>query len=49
MAKHLNNMKIEPSTVRSYVEENFSVERMVKNYVALYQEILSGTQTRRAA
>jgi glycosyltransferase involved in cell wall biosynthesis len=49
MAKRLGNLNIEPTAVRSYVEENFSVERMVKNYVALYEEILREKPAQRAA
>jgi glycosyltransferase involved in cell wall biosynthesis len=31
---------IAPETVRQYAEENFSVGRMVKEYIALYQAVL---------
>lgn len=48
MVKHVRELNIAPSTVRKYVAENFSVERMVKSYVALYEEIVSG-ESRRAA
>jgi glycosyltransferase involved in cell wall biosynthesis len=41
MTKWVREIKILPSTVRSYVEEHFSVERMVTKYVALYEQILS--------
>ena len=49
MAKRLGNLNIEATAVRSYVEENFSVERMAKNYVALYEEILREKSAQRAA
>jgi glycosyltransferase involved in cell wall biosynthesis len=48
MAKRLGELNFKPSAVRSYVEENFSVERMTRDYVALYEEILRGVQTRAA-
>lgn len=49
MAKRVGNLNIEPSAVRAYVEENFSVERMARNYAALYEEILRDTSAQRAA
>jgi glycosyltransferase involved in cell wall biosynthesis len=48
MAKRVGDLKLEPSAVRSYVEESFSVERMTRDYLALYEEILRGVQTRAA-
>ncbi len=36
-----NGPGISPKSVRQYVEQNFSVERMVKEYLALYQKLLS--------
>jgi glycosyltransferase involved in cell wall biosynthesis len=48
MARRVGDLKLEPSAVRSYVEENFSVERMTRDYLALYEEILRGAQTRAA-
>lgn len=41
LIKRLRNLDIKPVTVRRYVEENFSIDRMVASYIALYQEILS--------
>jgi glycosyltransferase involved in cell wall biosynthesis len=49
MAKRVGNMNLKPRRVRGYVEENFSVERMVKNYIDLYQEILKGAEKQTAA
>jgi hypothetical protein len=33
-------VKVPPGTVRGYVEEFFSMERMTRDYIALYTEIL---------
>jgi glycosyltransferase involved in cell wall biosynthesis len=49
MTKRVGDMKIEPSSVRRYVEENFSEKRMVREYVRLYEEIVHETKTQRAA
>lgn len=38
MAERAKNLNIDPALVRRYVEENFSIERMVRQYIALYQE-----------
>ena len=43
MSGRLRELNLDPASVRRYVEENFSVQRMVKNYVALYQQILNET------
>ena len=48
MAKRLGDLQLKPSAVRNYVEENFSVDRMTRDYLALYEEILRGAQTRAA-
>ena len=36
------NLKIPARTVRSYMEENFSVQRMVRDYLSLYSRLASG-------
>jgi len=38
--KHARELKISPETVRGYIEEYFSVERMTRDYISLYSEIL---------
>jgi glycosyltransferase involved in cell wall biosynthesis len=38
--KHARDLRIPPATVRSYMEEFFSVERMTRDYIQLYTEIL---------
>jgi glycosyltransferase involved in cell wall biosynthesis len=40
MAQAVLNLSIDPALVRRYVEENFSIEKMVRKYIALYQEAL---------
>jgi glycosyltransferase involved in cell wall biosynthesis len=49
MVKRIGALSIEPAKVRRYVEENFSVEHMVRNYVSLYEEILSQGRAKNAA
>lgn len=40
MSKRVHDLNLQPAAVRRYVEENFSVERMVKNYADLYQQVV---------
>jgi glycosyltransferase involved in cell wall biosynthesis len=40
MAKRLQTLNLEPATVRRYVKEKFSMEKMVTQYATLYEEIL---------
>lgn len=49
MVKRVSDLNIPPTTVRRYVEENFSIENMVRKYVDLYQEVLSEQRSRTAA
>lgn len=49
MAKCIDRLTMKPEDVRRYVEENFSLERMVSSYSALYQDCLSSTQARAIA
>lgn len=49
MARRVGDLNFTPATVRNYVEENFSDERMVKNYIDLYEEILRGAKQEKAA
>lgn len=46
MTKRLRNLNIKPSTVRRYVEDNFSIERMVRSYVTLYEETIGNREER---
>jgi glycosyltransferase involved in cell wall biosynthesis len=40
LAECARDMKIPAATVREYMEESFSVERMTRDYISLYSEIL---------
>jgi hypothetical protein len=39
MAKRVRDLRLIPASVRRYVEDRFSLNRMVGEYVALYNEI----------
>lgn len=41
MAKRLRDLKLDPTAIRHYVEEHFSTEKMVGEYLNLYQRILA--------
>ncbi|HLW52489.1 MAG TPA: glycosyltransferase family 4 protein [Candidatus Angelobacter sp.] len=41
LAELAKNLNLDPRQVRAYAEENFSTERMVKDYIQLYSEIIS--------
>jgi len=49
LATRLRSLDIPPSVVRKYVEENFSIDVMVRQYVALYEEILEKGRGREVA
>jgi glycosyltransferase involved in cell wall biosynthesis len=40
LARCALNLKLKPGTVRAYMEEFFSAERMTRDYISLYTEIL---------
>ena len=40
MVKRVSELNFEPKTVRQYVEGHFSLERMVRKYLELYQDAL---------
>ena len=42
LADCARNLKIAPMDVRRYMEENFSVQRMVRDYLKLYSDVASG-------
>jgi len=48
MVTRVNNLALEPKRIRSYVAENFSTEKMVNKYLALYQEAARSSQKRSA-
>jgi glycosyltransferase involved in cell wall biosynthesis len=41
MANRVTNLGIQPATARRYVEEHFSIEKMVGEYITLYKETLN--------
>jgi glycosyltransferase involved in cell wall biosynthesis len=49
MAKRIRDLDLNPTTVREYVEENFSIERMVSEYVVLYKDALRESGSLRVA
>jgi glycosyltransferase involved in cell wall biosynthesis len=49
MAKRVKNIQISPRALRQYVEENFSLERMVAQYASLYEEAWSQPDSRKIA
>ena len=49
MAHRVQTLDINPAAARQYVEENFSIERMVRKYLALYEEALGEMSSRQVA
>jgi len=49
MTRCIRDLTMRPADVRRYVEENFSVDVMVRKYVSLYQETLQNRNRERAA
>jgi glycosyltransferase involved in cell wall biosynthesis len=47
MAGRVQNLKIDSATARRYVEEKFSIDRMVKDYVALYENAMQISNSER--
>lgn len=45
LAQCAKNLSFDPQTVRTYAQQNFSVERMIDDYIQLYSEILADRQT----
>ena len=45
LAQCAKNLDLAPAIVRKHVEENFSVERMVDDYILLYSQLLSPGQS----
>ena len=48
MAGKLKDLSLNPLTIRRYVEENFSIEKMVSSYLELYTEAVRHSSTRAA-
>ena len=49
MAERASNLDLNPTKVRQYVEENFSMDRMVNSYLELYEDALRESKTQRVA
>jgi glycosyltransferase involved in cell wall biosynthesis len=49
MTRCIRDLNTKPADVRRYVEENFSVEVMVRKYINLYQETLQNRTQHKAA
>jgi glycosyltransferase involved in cell wall biosynthesis len=49
MAKRASNVKIDPFVLRQYATEKFSIERMAREYLTIYEDALRETQARRVA
>jgi glycosyltransferase involved in cell wall biosynthesis len=49
MTKRVKNIQISPRALRQYVEENFSLERMVAQYASLYEEAWCQVDSRKIA
>jgi glycosyltransferase involved in cell wall biosynthesis len=49
LAHCAKNLQFDPKQVRSYVEKGFSAKRMVEDYMQLYQDVISGPETRNHA
>ncbi|HEY6968731.1 MAG TPA: glycosyltransferase family 4 protein [Candidatus Angelobacter sp.] len=45
LADCARNLALDVQAVRAYAEQNFSVERMIDNYIQLYSDILTDRQT----
>jgi glycosyltransferase involved in cell wall biosynthesis len=49
MAERVKTLNFQPRSVRQYVEDNFSLQRMARDYVALYQDALRTSDKREVA
>src|SRR5207245_6357216 len=52
LARRVNSLQtnpINPRDLRQYVQENFSLERMVAGYAALYEETQAGRRAKKIA
>jgi hypothetical protein len=49
LVKSLRTLNMKPATVRRYVEENFSIDKMVASYVSLYKETITNVKEQKAA
>lgn len=49
MAKHTRELDFDPAVIRRYVEENFSLPRMAREYLAVYESALHPSADKRIA
>lgn len=49
MTSCIQQLKIKPSTIRRYVEDNFSIEKMVRGYMGVYREALQNQNGQQVA
>lgn len=49
LAKRAVDVAINPRSLRQYVEQHFSLERMVSQYVSLYEGVITGSKKRKTA
>jgi glycosyltransferase involved in cell wall biosynthesis len=49
LTNRVKNLQLDPATIRRYVEENFSIERMVRDYMELYEDAIRSHNSERAA
>ena len=49
ITKCLSGLNFQPAAVRRYVEENFSIEKMVASYIALYKETIASRNQQQVA
>jgi glycosyltransferase involved in cell wall biosynthesis len=49
MSKRARELSFNPTAVRQYVEDNFSIQQMANQYAGVYGNILAGMHTRRIA
>ncbi len=49
MVQRVRSLNIRPDLVRNYVEENFAIERMAREYLTLYRDVLNVNQARSVA
>jgi glycosyltransferase involved in cell wall biosynthesis len=49
LANSLRTLNMKPATVRRYVEEDFSIDKMVASYVSLYKETITNVKEQKAA
>lgn len=49
LTKSLGSLNFQPAAVRRYVEENFSIEKMVATYITLYKDTLANRNQQQVA